>query len=115
MAHSIRKLLKCTRAIICKFALELLFSPLVAGTTQGSVAFVNPQAGEFWYELKLVAERVANEHQFGVARVETEDITEVILALNATVDGQTTAHYIADRINGLGDDSGDPEDPVQHQ
>lgn len=28
------------------------------------------------------------------------DITEVILALNATVDGQTTAHYIADQIEG---------------
>ena len=32
-----------------------------------------------------------------VARVADEGITEVILALNATVDGQTTAHYIATR------------------
>ncbi len=31
-------------------------------------------------------------------RVEAEGITEVILALNATVDGQTTAHYIADQL-----------------
>ena len=31
-----------------------------------------------------------------VDRVGTEQVTEVILALNATVDGQTTAHYIAD-------------------
>lgn len=31
-------------------------------------------------------------------RVETEGITEVILALNATVDGMTTAHYIADQL-----------------
>ncbi len=31
-------------------------------------------------------------------RVETEEISEVILALNATVDGQTTAHYIADQL-----------------
>lgn len=31
-------------------------------------------------------------------RVQTEGITEVILALNATVDGQTTAHYIADQL-----------------
>ena len=31
-----------------------------------------------------------------VDRVTAEDVTEVILALNATVDGQTTAHYIAD-------------------
>lgn len=35
-----------------------------------------------------------------VKRVETEEITEVILALNATVDGQTTAHYIADQLEG---------------
>ncbi|MFT6022053.1 MAG: recombination protein RecR [Ascidiaceihabitans sp.] len=33
-----------------------------------------------------------------IDRVETEGITEVILALNATVDGQTTAHYIADQL-----------------
>lgn len=31
-------------------------------------------------------------------RVQTESISEVILALNATVDGQTTAHYIADQL-----------------
>lgn len=36
-----------------------------------------------------------------VDRVKTEDISEVILALNATVDGQTTAHYIADELEGL--------------
>lgn len=33
-----------------------------------------------------------------VDRVAAEGITEVILALNATVDGQTTAHYIADAL-----------------
>ena len=32
-------------------------------------------------------------------RVAGEEITEVILALNATVDGQTTAHYIADQLD----------------
>ncbi|MGR3661373.1 MAG: recombination mediator RecR [Paracoccaceae bacterium] len=31
-------------------------------------------------------------------RVISEDITEVILALNATIDGQTTAHYIAEQL-----------------
>ena len=31
-------------------------------------------------------------------RVTTENVTEVILALNATIDGQTTAHYIADQL-----------------
>ncbi|AZL58928.1 recombination protein RecR [Tabrizicola piscis] len=33
-----------------------------------------------------------------VARVADEGVQEVILALNATVDGQTTAHYIADAL-----------------
>jgi recombination protein RecR len=32
-------------------------------------------------------------------RVENTDIREVILALSATVDGQSTAHYIADRLD----------------
>jgi recombination protein RecR len=35
------------------------------------------------------------------ARVAHDGITEVILALNATVDGQTTAHYIADVLADL--------------
>ncbi|MGJ8556414.1 MAG: recombination mediator RecR, partial [Sulfitobacter geojensis] len=35
-----------------------------------------------------------------IDRVATEEITEVILALNATIDGQTTAHYIADQLEG---------------
>jgi recombination protein RecR len=35
-----------------------------------------------------------------VDRVASEDISEVILALNATIDGQTTAHYIADTLEG---------------
>ncbi len=35
-----------------------------------------------------------------VNRIDAEKITEVILALNATVDGQTTAHYIADMLDG---------------
>jgi recombination protein RecR len=37
-----------------------------------------------------------------VARVEAEASREVILALSATVDGQTTAHYIADQLEPLG-------------
>ena len=35
-----------------------------------------------------------------VSRVAEENAREVILALNATVDGQTTAHYIADALAG---------------
>ncbi len=37
-----------------------------------------------------------------VARTAEEGAAEVILALNATVDGQTTAHYIADQLAPLG-------------
>jgi recombination protein RecR len=37
-----------------------------------------------------------------VARVADESAREVILALNATVDGQTTAHYIADALAPTG-------------
>jgi len=33
-----------------------------------------------------------------IDRVDSEAVTEVILALNATVDGQTTAHYIAEQL-----------------
>ncbi len=33
-------------------------------------------------------------------RVATEGVREVILALGATVDGQTTAHYLADQLEG---------------
>lgn len=36
------------------------------------------------------------------ARVADEGLTEVILALNATIDGQTTAHYIAEVLAPLG-------------
>lgn len=36
-----------------------------------------------------------------IGRVGKGEITEVILAMNATVDGQTTAHYITDRLEGL--------------
>ncbi|MCH2076079.1 MAG: recombination mediator RecR [Rhodobacteraceae bacterium] len=36
-----------------------------------------------------------------VQRVAEEGVAEVILALPATVDGQTTAHYIADELPGV--------------
>jgi recombination protein RecR len=35
-----------------------------------------------------------------VKRAHDPEVTEVILALNATVDGQTTAHYITDLLHG---------------
>ena len=34
-------------------------------------------------------------------RVASEHVSEVILALGATIDGQTTAHYIADQLHGV--------------
>ena len=37
-----------------------------------------------------------------VVRARAEAVREVILATNATVEGQTTAHYITDRLAGCG-------------
>jgi recombination protein RecR len=37
-----------------------------------------------------------------VRRVRDGHVGEVVLAMNATVEGQTTAHYVADRLAGLG-------------
>lgn len=37
-----------------------------------------------------------------LARVEQGDVTEVILALGATVDGATTAHWLTERLHKLG-------------
>jgi recombination protein RecR len=36
-----------------------------------------------------------------VERCATGEVREVILAMNATVDGQSTAHYLTDRLAGL--------------
>ena len=37
-----------------------------------------------------------------VGRVVEDEVSEVILAVNATVDGQTTAHYVTDMLAHLG-------------
>jgi recombination protein RecR len=37
-----------------------------------------------------------------IARVRESDVKEVVLALNATVEGQTTAHYITEQLKDLG-------------
>lgn len=37
-----------------------------------------------------------------VSRALTGGVSEVVLAMNATVDGQATAHYIMDRLEGSG-------------
>ena len=36
-----------------------------------------------------------------VRRVGAGGVDEVVLAMNATLEGQTTAHYITDRLEGL--------------
>ncbi len=36
-----------------------------------------------------------------ISRVSAGGIDEVVLAMNATLEGQTTAHYIAERLEGL--------------
>jgi recombination protein RecR len=37
-----------------------------------------------------------------IARASAGEVKELILALNATVEGQTTAHYVTDRLEGSG-------------
>ncbi len=37
-----------------------------------------------------------------IERAGTGEVKEVVLAFNATVEGQTTAHYITERLKGLG-------------
>ncbi|MEQ8434667.1 MAG: recombination mediator RecR [Oceanicaulis sp.] len=37
-----------------------------------------------------------------IERARADDAKEIILALNATVDGQTTAHFLADKLAGAG-------------
>ena len=36
-----------------------------------------------------------------IDRVASGDVKEVIIAVNATVEGQTTAHYITDQLEGM--------------
>ena len=40
------------------------------------------------------------------SRLQTGEVKEIILAMNATVDGQTTAHYITDHIESLSEGQG---------
>ena len=37
-----------------------------------------------------------------IERAQREEVKEIILALNATVEGQTTAHFIADKLDDAG-------------
>ena len=37
-----------------------------------------------------------------IERAARDEISEIVLALNATVDGQTTAHYLADKLQPTG-------------
>ena len=36
-----------------------------------------------------------------IARIEAGGVDEIVLAMNATLEGQTTAHYLADRLEGF--------------
>ena len=36
-----------------------------------------------------------------VNKIKNKTFTEVIIAISATLDGQTTAHYLADRLDNL--------------
>ena len=55
------------------------------------------ETGRQWFEGRRKEERA---HQ--VERVGRGQVTEVVLALNAPVGGQTTAHYLADRLAASG-------------
>jgi recombination protein RecR len=59
----------------------------VLGGTLSAIASVGPE------ELRIPAL---------LARIAPEGVSEVILALNATVEGQTTAHYIAEALAPTG-------------
>ncbi len=37
-----------------------------------------------------------------LARIQEQGVEEVVLGLGATVEGQTTAHYIGERLQGMG-------------
>ena len=37
-----------------------------------------------------------------IGRLTTQEVTEIILATNLTVDGQTTAHYLTERLEPTG-------------
>ena len=36
-----------------------------------------------------------------ISRASSENVKEVIMALSATIDGQTTAHYLAEHLQGI--------------
>ena len=61
--------------------------PLGAGGTLSALDGVGPE------DLRIPAL---------LARIGSGAVTEVVLATNATVDGQTTAHYIAERLADSG-------------
>lgn len=54
--------------------------------------------------LSALEGRTPDELRIGalISRIEAAPVEEIVLALGATVDGQTTAHYLAERLVGLG-------------
>jgi len=86
----------------------------------GSLICVVEQVGDLW-AIERTGSFVGRYHVLGgtlsaldgigpedlsigplLGRVRNSGVREVILALNATVDGQTTAHYLAERLAGTG-------------
>ncbi len=91
-----------------------------APTRDGAILCVVSEVGDLWAMERAAAFR-GRYHVLGgclsaldgimpedlniaglIERAAAADITEVILAMNATIDGQTTAHYITDHLRGCG-------------
>ena len=61
---------------------------------------ITPEAGDgIDHQKRVMAGGVDGLAEL-LARVEQGGIDEVVLAMNATLEGQTTAHYIADQLEG---------------
>ncbi len=90
------------------------------GTRDGTVLVVVEDVGGLWAMERSGAHR-GRYHVLGgllsaldgvgpddlrieglLQRAGDQDVAEVVLALPATVDGQTTSHYLAERLTGLG-------------
>ena len=74
------------------------------GTLILALAFALVAAGAIAWALKERMRAAAAELRVGplISRAGDGVVREVVLALPATVDGQTTAHYLADRLAATG-------------
>ena len=51
---------------------------------------------------RILAEREIRHQLARIERAGATQVKEVVLALNATVEGQTTAHYITEKLKAMG-------------